>query len=120
MRQISACFLLAALLAAGAAGAQQATERFIPIGKSPGLSGTGTTIGEIRTVEPGRQRVTVAGEGGSVTVTVTDATRIWVDRSPSGRANLAGSFADLVQGRMAEVRPAPEGSGADWIKVRRE
>ena len=120
MRRTSACFLLAALLSAGAAGAQQATERFIPIGKSPGLSGTGTTIGEIRSVEPGPRRVTVGGEGGSVTVTVTEATHIWVDRSPSGQANLAGSFDDLVQGRLAEVHPAPEGPGADWIKVRRQ
>ena len=112
--------LLAVALAAGTAQAQRATERFIPIGKSPGLSGIGTTIGEIRAVEPGPRRITVGGEGGSVTVTVTDATRIWVDRSPSGQASLAGSFDDLARGRLAEVHPAPEGPGADWIKVRRE
>jgi len=71
-------------------------------------------------VEPGPRRITVGGEDGSVSVTVTDATRIWVDRSPSGQANQTGSFDDLAAGRLAEVHPAPEGPGADWIKVRRE
>ncbi len=120
MKAIPASLLLAALLAGGSVQAQQATERFIPIGRSPGLSGTGTTIGEIRAVEPGPRRVTVGGEGGSVTVTVSEGTRIWVDRSPSGQPSLAGSFDDLAPGRLAEVHPAPEGPGADWIKVRRD
>ena len=121
MRSITTLLLLlAAALAVGSAQAQQATERFIPIGKSPGLSGTGTTVGRIRQVEPEARRITVRGEDASATVTVTGDTRIWQDRSAQGQSNVPGTFGDLQEGRLAEVRPAPEGPAAAWIKVRPE
>ena len=120
MKSIIRSMLAALLLGAGAVGAQEATERFIPIGKSPGLSGIGTTVGEIREVNTAQRRVTVGNETRSATVVVGEDTRIWLDRSASGQSSLAGGFPDLAVGRRAEVRPAPDGPGAIWIKVRPE
>ncbi len=47
---LSVLATLAVLLLAGTAHAQQATEIYIPIGKSPGLSGKTTVIGTIENV----------------------------------------------------------------------
>ncbi len=83
---------------------QKATEQFIPIGQSPGLSQKYTSIGEIAAVDPAARTVTVADAAGRRTVRVTDKTRIWIDRTRIKQSNLSGSFADLQPGRRAEVK----------------
>ena len=42
------------------ASGQQATEMFIPIGQSPGLSNKGNVIGTLESVDPGKQMVTIS------------------------------------------------------------
>ncbi|MFI5401569.1 MAG: hypothetical protein ACHQ1G_01435 [Planctomycetota bacterium] len=114
-----AVFLLALLvvLAPEALG-QRAAERYIPIGQSPGLSGKYTYMGRIGTVDAkGR---TVGGKAWSATV--TEKTRIWLDRSKLGRSNGTGTFADLKAGAAVEVRyegrERNKSTGrALWIKV---
>ena len=104
---------------ASLAHGQQATERFIPIGASPGVSGKLSTIGTIVAVAPDRRRIDVAGPEGRVSVRIEDSTRIWIDRHPLGQAATAGSPEDLREGRRAEVKYADPDTRerAEWVKV---
>ncbi len=98
---------------------QKETERFIPIGQSPGVSQKQTSIGEIAEVDAAGRSVTVAEQAGRRTVKITDKTRIWLDRTRLKQANLTGSFTDLQKGRRVEVKyedPARR-EVADWVKV---
>jgi hypothetical protein len=99
--------------------AQKETERFIPIGQSPGVSQKQTSIGEIAEVDAAGRTVTVAERAGRRTVKITEKTRIWLDRTKLKQANLSGSFADLQKGRRVEVKyEDPDGRQvADWVKV---
>ena len=102
----------------GPAEAQKSTERYIPIGRSPGLSGTVTVVGRIEQVEPASRTLSVEGAG---SVLVSESTRIWIDRSAQGEASLAGSLSDLTPGRSVEVKYRdPDRHEAEWIKVRAE
>ena len=98
---------------------QKATERFIPIGESPGLSDGRTLIGMIARVDLPSRTITVAleGEGQGISV-VTERTRIWLDRSPLKLPNVRGSMADLVPGRWMEAKPvSPDRPEAEWVKI---
>ena len=74
--------------------AQKATEIYIPIGRSPGLSGTHTVIGRIETVNTRARTMTVAGAKQTWTGTVSDETSIWLDRTEERQSNLYGTVAD--------------------------
>ena len=114
----SAGWCLLVLLLALPAGAQQTTERFIPIGQSPGISGKLSTIGTIGAFDAAGGTLRVDGGDGSKTYRVTAQTRIWIDRSASRQASLLGDRDDLAAGRLVEVmhrRDDPQ--LADWIKL---
>ena len=98
---------------------QKETERFIPIGQSPGVSQKHTSIGEIAEVDQQKQTVTIVEPAGRRTVKITEKTRIWLDRTKLKQANLVGSFTDLQKGRRIEMKYAdPESRQiADWVKV---
>ena len=98
---------------------QKATERFIPLGQSPGLSRQATTIGEVADVDPRAQTLTVVDQGRRLTVKVTVQTQIWLDRSKLKQTTLTGSFSDLKNGRRVEVKYLdPETrQTAEWVKV---
>ena len=94
---------------------QKATEQYIPIGQSPGISNKYTYIGVIEAVDPQQHTVTAAGH----TVQITDETHIWLDRSLQKLSNQAGSFDDLQKGRKVEIKytgPA-QPQVAQWVKV---
>ena len=112
---------MSALVAAGAS-AQEMTERFIPIGQSPGLSGKHTVIGKIQDVNARDQTVAIVAPAGAWNAKVTDRTKIWLDRSSLRQPNLKGTFADLRPGATVEVKPegrqaGASGGPAEWIKV---
>lgn len=125
MRTRTLALVLVTLLAwsgSPLAHGQKAAERFIPIGQSPGLSGTVTVIGDIETVNgPGRV-ITIAGPTEAWSAKVTDRTRIWLDRSRFRLPTKTGTFNDLQRGLTVEVKyqdDAQRGKGqAEWIKVR--
>ena len=99
--------------------AQKATEMFIPIGVSPGLSNKMSLIGTLESVDPGTKVVSVSSPAGAQTVTLTERTPIWLDRSLDKLPNRSGAIADLQQGRKVEIKlrqgdPKPV---AEWIKV---
>lgn len=101
-----------------AAVGQFMTERFVPIGQSPGISGKYSTIGTITEVDTGARTVTVSGEGGERTYEVTDETHIWLDRSDWKLTNLDGSYRDCAVGQRVEImHRRDDQSVADWIKV---
>jgi hypothetical protein len=116
---------LSALLSLGAPAvvAHEMTERFIPIGQSPGLSGRYTVIGKIQTINPGDRTVVIVGAPGTVSAKITEKTKIWVDRSMLRLTNLKGTLADLRPGATVEVKHEDHVRGvssgpAEWIKVR--
>jgi len=101
------------------ASGQQATEMFIPIGQSPGLSNKGSVIGTLESVDPGKRMVTISSSSGAQTVGITDRTLIWLDRSEQKQPNQNGAINDLQKGRKIEIKvrkgePKPV---AEWIKV---
>jgi len=111
--------VIAAFCAISLAHGQKETERFIPIGQSPGVSQKVTSIGEIAEVDESMRTVTIVEPAGRRTVKITEKTRIWLDRTKLKQPNLPGSFADLRKGRRVEVKyQDPERRlAADWVKV---
>jgi len=98
--------------------AQQSTEQFIPLGKSPGLSGKSTWMGTVEKVDEQNKTVTVKTDSGNKTLKVSDQTRIWLDRSKARLSNTKGAFADLKNGRKVEVKYLKEReTEAEWIKI---
>lgn len=100
---------------------QKATEMFIPLGQSPGLSYKVTVIGRIAAVSPPARTVTVAGPARTWEAEVTDRTKIWLDRSKLRLPSQKGTFADLRKERLVEVKYEDDGrrgrGPAEWIKV---
>ena len=101
------------------ASGQQATEMFIPIGQSPGLSNKGSVIGTLESMDPGKRMVTISSPSGAQTVGITDRTMIWLDRSEQKQPNQNGAINDLQKGRKIElkVRKGEPKAVAEWIKV---
>jgi len=105
-----------------APSAQEMTEKFIPVGQSPGLSGKYTVIGKLQSVNAREQTCAIAGTAGTVNVRITARTKIWLDRSQIRQANVTGTLADLKPGLTVEVKPEGHPPGvpngpAEWIKV---
>ena len=114
---LSAIVLLAS--ATSGAHAHQMSEIYIPIGQSPGLSGTQTVIGEVLSVDSAERTIQVKGPDGTQTVSIGDATYIWLDRSGSKQKNTYGTDADCKPGSRVEIKfkdPAAR-TTAEWIKV---
>ena len=103
------------------AHAQRATELYTPIGRSPGLSGTLTVIGTIESFDEERGLLEVRTESGTVTATVTDRCRIYLDRSKLQERNAYGKREDFVEGRRVEILYENRGERtegpAEWIKI---
>jgi hypothetical protein len=104
------------------ASAHEMTERYIPIGQSPGLSGKYCVIGKVQATNPRDRTVAIVGSTGTWNAKVTERTKIWLDRSKLRLTNLKGTFADLRPGATVEVKPEDHQRGvssgpAEWIKV---
>jgi len=99
------------------ASAQQATERYVPIGESPGLSGVATVMGTVEALDLPKRQLTLRAATGPRQVEVTDETRIWLDRTALGETNLAAELSDCRAGRTVEVKLAAGGEVAEWIKI---
>ena len=115
---ISIALLISCLGAVFARG-QEATERYIPIGQSPGLSRQYNYMGPIDAVDAENRTLTVAGPSGARVVKLTERTRIWLDRSMLESTSSSGSFEDCLLGRTVEVKYEDPSRRelADWIKV---
>lgn len=101
------------------APAEKATELYIPIGQSPGLSGKYAAAGRIEQVNYQKNTLSMSSGSGSYTVKVSERTRYYLDRSKTGQPNRYGSFSDCKQGMMVEVRFEQDERNrpAEWIKL---
>ncbi len=123
--RIMTAMLIAVLLGPmQAVHAQKSTEIFIPIGKSPGLSGTRTMIGRIDCVEVEDRLLMVRGADRRRYARLTDETQIWLDRSPLRRTNVYGLPDDCERGRFCELKYTDNDPGdrdnpgtIEWIKI---
>lgn len=117
-RRLFARSALALLAAPLIARAQKATEQFIPIGQSPGLSGRATVIGTVEAVDAAARTMTVNAGATSYRCALTDRTRIWIDRSAQRLSATTGRLADLQKGRRVEVKfTDATRKTAEWVKV---
>jgi len=97
---------------------QKATEIFIPVGKSPGLSGY-TTIGTVNTINTQEKKIVMSDSEGSYTIKIADNTKIWLDQSNLKATNKTGSFESIKEGMVVEVKyqgDKPD-SSVEWIKL---
>ena len=117
MKKAWGCLLSALVAAASTALAQEATERYVPIGQSPGMSGK-TSIGIVQAVNTQARSITVATSGNSASMKWSERTRIWIDRSRQQLSALRGGTNDIQVGRRVEVKPDKNDRNlAEWIKV---
>lgn len=94
---------------------QKATEIFIPLGQSPGLSNKYTYIGKIDGVNKQQRTVKAGGR----TIKITGGTKIWLDRTKLRLTNQVGRFADLQKGQKVEIKydDPNRKQAAEWVKV---
>ena len=111
------CLNLAVLMfATGVANAQQATERYIPIGKSPGVSIEESFIGTITDIDYTDHKMQITGTEGQKTVAPSESTRYFLDRTKGKKSNQIATFRDCEVGLKVEIKTKADGS-IDWIKI---
>jgi hypothetical protein len=98
--------------------AQKTTERFIPIGESPGLSGVKTVVGVANQVTA--NSVIIDAQSTTQEIRIAPTTKIYLDRSSTRQPNTLGTMFDITPGATIEVRFLNDISAqpADWIKVK--
>ena len=119
---IRRALLISAVLLTGVASAgyaQQSTELYIPLGKSPGVSEQYTTLGTIESVNQREGTITVLQSGQHYTIRFTPETKVYLDHSAMKQPNRPGTIADCKPNRTVEVkyRDNKRGEVAEWIKV---
>lgn len=94
---------------------QQATEIFIPLEQSPGLSSKYTYVGKIDSIDKKRRTIKTGGH----TIKVTGNTKVWLNHTKLKRTNQVGRFADLKQGQRIEIKylDPDRKQVAAWVKV---
>jgi hypothetical protein len=120
MRRLGFALTALALVAGAPALAHRATERYIPIGASPGVSGKVTYIGVVESMDRAARTVRVKDGERSLGMTCNEKTRFWLDRSKLRKTNLEGSIADCQPGRRIEIRFVDddrEAAVAAWVKI---
>jgi len=104
------------MLVTGTAHGQQATERYIPIGKSPGVSSDESFIGTITDIDYAIHRMEVTGPEGRISVNPAESTRYYLDRTKRKMTNQTATFQDCEVGLKVEIKVKADGS-VDWIKI---
>ena len=117
----SASLIIGAVLWFGFAtlgNAQQATELYIPIGESPGLSGVKTAVGAVNQISA--DSFILETEAAAQEIQIAPTTIIYLDRSSIRQPNTTGTINEITPGATVEVRFIEDISGnpADWVKAR--
>ncbi len=110
--------LVAAIIAIAVAraSAQEATELYVPIGQSPGLSKEGKTImGTVLRVDKDG-RFSIVKDEQFFVVRTDDKTKFYIDRSHLKQSNSYGKFEGVLSGAFVEAY-SPDGV-AKWVKIR--
>lgn len=103
--------------------AQRATELFIPIGKSPGISDVCSMTGTIDSVYTEDHMLKMSTSSGEdYRVQITNETKIYLDRSILKQTNKIGTYSDCKAGAYCEVlyesHTRKDYGEAEWIKIR--
>lgn len=107
----------------GEAYAQKATEIYIPIGQSPGLSDHYSKIGTVTSIDEAAGTLVVTDSlENTYSVEITDSTRIWLDKSRLKKRNETGTISDIKNGLLVEVKynlaeDSTYAQTAEWVKV---
>ena len=118
MKRLVGCLCVLLLAVATPLRGQEATERFLPIGQSPGQSGKTTRVGTVESVNLQAHSFTVAADGQVTGMAWTGRTRFWLDRSRQQLGTLKGAAGDIQAGRRVEIKADKNDAGlADWIKI---
>ena len=113
---VIAGLLFAAVLGTQPAHSQKATEVYIPIGDSPGVSESHSVMGTISRVDYASRNIEVRNRAGARNMRVSDKTRYYLDRSKYGKKNALGSIRDCERGRRVEIYVGASGE-VRWIKI---
>lgn len=105
-----------AVLAWTAAPAQRATEVYIPIGESPGISESESVVGTVSNVEYENHQMTISTTTETRSVTLTQDTRYYIDKSRNKKRNRTGGVEDCEVGSRVEAYVNDDGE-AIWVKV---
>ena len=99
--------------------AQKETEVFIPIGKSPGVSGKYSMICTVQTIQMNDSIMTIKQDSGNMNLMITEQTKVYLDKSRLKLQNKKGTVADIKPGMTMEVKYIDNkpGNPIDWIKV---
>jgi len=115
-------FIALSCCTVGTLYAQKETEVFIPVGKSPGVSGKYSIIGKVESVNAHDSVITVAQDTNIKTLNINFHTQIYLDKSKVKQTNTKGSFTDIKQGQLIEVKYKDNkpGNSVEWLKVQIE
>jgi len=108
--------LLASSMVSLTAAGHPATELYIPIGKSPGISHVKSYIGQIQSLSAAQVGLTMMVGDSAKYVPFNESTKIYLQYETPGKNNALGRYADCQAGRNAEVYLADDGK-VRWIKV---
>ena len=99
--------------------AQKETEVFIPIGKSPGVSGKYSMICKVEMVKVKDSIMSITQDSGVMNMKLTEQTKIYLDKSKLKLQNKKGVLADIKPGMTMEVKYVDNkpGNPVDWIKL---
>ena len=121
IKRLVAFGLLLGIVMIPVAYGQKATEIYIPIGKSPGLSGKYSVIGEIASFSKDSKTLTITHDGVEYSAKITEETKIWLDKSEIQQTNEVATPADCQVGRLCEIKYVYDGKTrtdkAEWIKI---
>lgn len=108
--------LLAGTVIAMAASGHPATELYIPLGKSPGISHVKSYIGRIQSLGAAQNGFTMLVQDSPKYVAFDKTTKIYLQYATPGKANRLGSYTDCQADRTAEAYVAEDGT-VRWVKV---
>ena len=106
------------------AHAQKATELYIPIGKSPGVSGETSIVGTIEAVDLANRTITVLYDNERYTGKLNVASLVYLDRSNYQKKNTRGTLEDCTVGSKCEMtyqyKEEEQTDFVNWLKVKVE
>ncbi len=117
MKRATFMGMIASLLLAGhATHAQQATEVYIPIGKSPGVSNSKSIVGAITGIDHADYRMTVSVGGARKIISMTPVTLYYLDRTRDRKQSRTATILDCEVGLRVEAY-LDEAGNAIWVKI---
>jgi len=100
--------------------AQKSAELYIPIGKSPGVSGEHSVLGTVEDIDLQDSTITISTETASTTISIKGRPEVMMDYSHLKQPNEMGSLTDIPEGATVELKyehNKPD-EPVDWIKCK--